>query len=237
MSGHSKWSTIKRQKGIADAKKGKIFTKLGHAITMAAKEKGGDPTMNARLRMAIEAARAQNMPKDNIDRAIKKGTGELGGAVEEALYEGFGPGGVAILVLAVTDNTNRTHGEVHTIFSKHGGHLGSGGSVHWMFEKKGVLRVALAPGLDKDALELELIDAGASDVEEEEGALTVSTAPEDFNKVKDFLESKKMSVEYAEIDFVPKNPTPADEAVVKKVEGLVEFLEEVEDVSGVWTSL
>ena len=188
MSGHSKWSTIKRKKGANDAKRGKIFTKLIKEITIAARMGGGDPEGNPRLRSAITVAKGENMPKENIDRAIKKGTGDLDGAVyEEIMYEGYGPGGVAVLVETMTDNKNRTVADVRHFFAKSGGNLGESGCVAWMFDKKGTLTVDKDGVTEEELMDLAL-EAGAEDVVEEEDSFQIVTSPETFNDVVDRLE-------------------------------------------------
>lgn len=227
MSGHSKWSTIKRKKGANDAKRGKIFTKLIKEITVAAKMGGGDPDANPRLRTAVLSAKSENMPKDNIDRAIKKGTGDVDGAVyEEILYEGYGPGGVAVLVDTMTDNKNRTVADVRHYFSKSGGNLGESGCVAWMFDKKGVIVV------DKEAIsEEELMDlaleAGAEDVTEEETTYQVITEPADFNEVVENLEKSELAFLEASVSMIPKNTVDVGEE--KTARSLLKLLENLED--------
>jgi len=187
MSGHSKWSTIKRQKGAADAKRGALFTRLGNQITVAAREGGGDPEMNFKLKLAIDMAKAGNLPKENMERAIKRGTGELAGEkIEEIIYEGFGPDGVAIMLQALTDNRNRTSSAVKHLFSKFGGNLGGPKAVSWMFIKRGVLRT---PQVDQ-ALELALIDAGVEDILRDDEGVTILTQPNDLQKTKTDLENQ-----------------------------------------------
>ena len=199
MSGHSKWSTIRHKKGAADAKRGKIFTKLIKEITVAARMGGGDLNANPRLRTAVAAAKAENMPKDNIERAIKKGTGELEGVnYEESIYEGYGPGGAAVLVESLTDNKNRAVSEIRHIFSKNGGNLGETGCVAWMFSKKGYFVVEKSAA-DEETLMEAALEAGAEDVREDESNFEVITAPEDFEAVKTALEEASIPVESAEI--------------------------------------
>jgi YebC/PmpR family DNA-binding regulatory protein len=211
VSGHSKWSTIKRKKGAADAKRGKIFTRLIKEITVAARMGGGDPEGNPRLRSAIATAKSENMPKDNIERAIKKGTGELEGAVyEEISYEGYGPGGVAVLVDCMTDNKNRTVADIRHAFSKSGGNLGETGCVSWMFDKKGSILV------DKDTIgEEELMDkaleAGAEDVVEEDNVFQVITEPDDFEAVRADLETDGVKFVEAEVAMIPQNVEEHDD--------------------------
>lgn len=206
MSGHSKWSKIKHKKGAADQKRGANFTKLGNAITVAAR-KGGDPGMNFSLRMAIDKARSGNLPKDNIERAIKRGTGELDGVqLEENTYEGFGPGKIGIIIETLTDNKNRTVAEIKHVLDKSGGSLGGPGTVMWMFNKYGVLTINKESlEIDKDELELKSIDAGAKDIEENEQEIVILTKPEELQKVKENLEeNKNVKIESAEIQFIAK---------------------------------
>ncbi len=227
MSGHSKWSTIKRKKGANDAKRGKIFTKLIKEITLAAKMGGGDPDGNPRLRTAITAGKAENMPKDNIDRAIKKGTGDLDGAVyEEILYEGYGPGGVAVLVETMTDNKKRTVADIRHYFSKSGGNLGESGCVGWMFDKKGTINVD-KEGIDEDELMDLALEAGAEDIVEEEESFQVLTAPEDFSEVVDNLEKNELKMTEVSISMIPKNVVDVTEE--KSAKSLLRLLENLED--------
>ncbi len=227
MSGHSKWSTIKRKKGANDAKRGKIFTKLIKEITVAARMGGGDPDGNPRLRSAITAAKSENMPKDNVERAIKKGTGNLEGAVyEEILYEGYGPGGVAVLVETMTDNKNRTVADVRHFFAKSNGNLGESGCVGWMFDKRGVI-VVDAEGVDEEELMDLAIEAGAEDVVEEETTFQILTAPEDFSEVVDSLEKSGVKTIEASISMVPKNTVDVTEE--KPARSLLKLLENLED--------
>src|SRR3990167_2150270 len=205
MSGHSKWATIKRKKGATDAKRGQLFTKLIKEITVAARMGGDDPNGNPRLRTAIAGARSQSMPSDNIERAIKKGTGELEGVnYEEVIYEGYGPAGVAMLVLSLTDNKNRTVAEIRNIFSKNGGNLGESGSVGWMFEKKGLLNFDKKTAAEDKLMEVAL-DAGAEDIRDAEDSWDVITTPADFEKVKEALEKAGFKSLSAEISMLPKN--------------------------------
>jgi YebC/PmpR family DNA-binding regulatory protein len=227
VSGHSKWSTIKRKKGANDAKRGKIFTKLIKEITVAAKMGGGDIDGNPRLRSAVTAAKSENMPKDNIERAIKKGTGDLEGAVyDEILYEGYGPGGVAVLVETMTDNKNRTVADVRHYFAKSNGNLGESGCVAWMFDKRGVI-VVDAEGLDEEELMDIAIEAGAEDVVEDETAFQILTAPEDFSEVVDSLEKSGIKSLEASISMVPKNTIEVTEE--KPARALLKLLENLED--------
>ncbi len=234
MSGHSKWSTIKRKKGANDAKRGKIFTKLIKEITIAAKMGGGDPEGNPRLRSAVNAAKSENMPKENIDRAIKKGTGDLDGAVyEEILYEGYGPGGVAVLVETMTDNKNRTVADIRHYFAKSGGNLGESNCVAWMFDKKGTLTVEKG-GIDEDALMNLALEAGAEDVIEEDDSFQVVTAPETFNDVVDRLEKGNLKFSEATMSMVAKNTIEVtDEKTARSLLRLLENLEDHDDVQKV----
>jgi len=234
VSGHSKWSTIKRKKGANDAKRGKIFTKLIKEITVAAKMGGGDPDGNPRLRSAITAAKSENMPKDNIARAIKKGTGDLGGAVyEEILYEGYGPGGVAVLVETMTDNKNRTVADIRHYFAKSNGNLGESGCVGWMFDKRGVV-VVEAEGVDEEELMDLAIEAGADDVLEDETTFQILTAPEDFSEVVDSLEKSGVGIAEASISMVPKNTVEVtDEKPARALIKLLDNLEDHDDVQKV----
>lgn len=234
MSGHSKWSTIKRKKGAADAKRGKIFTRLIKEITVAARMGGGDPDGNPRLRSAIAVAKAENMPKDNIERGIKKGTGELEGAVyEEVSYEGYGPGGVAVMVECMTDNRNRTVADIRHYFSKSGGNLGESGCVSWMFDKKGSLLVDRSATSEEELMEA-AIDAGAEDVVEEENEFQVLTAPEDFDAVREALEARGISFLEASVSLIPKNTVDlTEEKTAKQLLKLLESLEDHDDVQNV----
>ncbi len=234
MSGHSKWSTIKRKKGAADAKRGKIFTRLIKEITVAARMGGGDPEGNPRLRYAIATAKSENMPKDNIERAIKKGTGELEGAVyEEISYEGYGPGGVAVLVDCMTDNKNRTVADIRHAFSKSGGNLGESGCVSWMFEKKGSILV------DKETIEEEelmekALEAGAEDVVEEDNVYQVVTTPDDFEAVREALEKDGVNFIETSVSMIPQNVVDiTEEKPARQVLRLLESLEEHDDVQSV----
>ena len=236
MSGHSKWSTIKHKKAALDAKRGKIFTRLIREITLAAREGGGDPTGNARLRTAIVAAKDANMPADNITRAIKKGTGELEGAqLEEITYEGYGPGGVAVLVEAVTDNKNRTLPEIRHIFSKRGGNLAASNAVAWMFEKKGYIVVAAGAAPEEQLLDI-VLEAGADDMQQDGSNYEIFTAPENYESVTEALKSKKVPMVVSEIAMTPRNTVKAEGITARKVLGLVEALEEHDDVQHVWAN-
>ncbi len=233
MSGHSKWSTIKHKKAAKDAKKGKIFTKVIKEITVAARMGGGDINANPRLRTAVGAAKAVSMPNDNIDRAIKKGTGELEGvSYEEVQYEGYGPGGAAILAQVLTDNKNRTVSEIRHLFSKHGGNLGEAGCVAWMFDKKGLITVEKSQ-IDEDRLMGLALDMGAEDVKEEEGLFEVITSPEDFDKVKEKLEQDHVVLASAQVTMVPKNTVDVEAKHVEQILKLTEELEDHDDVQSV----
>jgi len=237
MAGHSKWANIKHRKGAADARRGKIFFKLIKEITVAARLGGGDPAGNPRLRAAITAAKAENMPKDNMERAIKKGTGELEGAVyEEITYEGYGPGGVAVLVDSMTDNKNRTVAEVRYFFSKAGGNLGESGCVSWMFERKGSLMVDKA-GVDEEKLMELALEAGAEDVVEEDGGFQILTNPDDFSTVKETMDEAGIKFLSASIDMIPKNVVEVtDEKVAAQLLRLLDNLEDNDDVQNVYSN-
>ena len=233
MSGHSKWSTIKHKKAAKDAKRGKIFTKLIKEITVAARMGGGDVNANPRLRTAVTTARASSMPSENIDRAIKKGTGELEGVTyEEIQYEGYGPGGAAIIAQVLTDNKNRTVSEIRRLFSKHGGNMGETGCVSWMFDKKGLISVEKAQ-VDEDRLMGIVLDAGAEDVRDEDDVFEVVTQPEDFSTVKDRLDQEKIAVANAQVTLVPKNTVDVDAKNVEQILKLTEELEDHDDVQNV----
>lgn len=237
MSGHNKWSTIKHKKGAADAKRGKIFTKLIKEITVAARMgNSGDPDANPRLRSAITAARAENMPKDNIERAIKKGTGELEGvSYEECSYEGYGPGGAAILVESLTDNKNRAVAEIRHIFNKYGGNMGENGCVAWIFSQKGYISVPKA-AVSEDALMEAALDAGAEDVREDDTYFEVITAPEDFETVKAAIEAASISFETAEVTMLPSNTTDLTGKDAEKMVKLMDAMDDCDDVQKVYTN-
>ena len=237
MSGHSKWSTIRHKKGAADAKRGKIFTKLIKEIMVSARMGGGDPNGNPRLRAAITAARAENMPKDNIERAIKKGTGELeGAAYEEVSYEGYGPGGVAILVDVMTDNRNRAASDIRHIFSRNGGSLGEAGCVSWMFSKRGSIVFNRDQVSEEEIMEIAL-EAGAEDVKDQEDQIEVTTSLEDFSKVKNAFDEKSIAYELAEITMVPQTMVPIeDEKVAQQLLRLMEALEDSDDVQNAYAN-
>ena len=234
MAGHSKWKQIKHYKAATDAKRGALFTKLIREITMAAKIGGGDPSGNPRLRLAIDTARGSSMPKENIERAIKKGTGELEGVdYQEVTYEGYGPGGVALLIDAVTDNPTRTVAEVRAKMSRLGGNLGTPNSVAWMFEKKGQIYVD-ASNIDEDALMEAALDAGAEDVQREDEQFVVSTVPSEFHTVQSGLKAKGVAIGEAELAMVPKSTVPVTGESVAQLLKLVEALEDLDDVQKVW---
>jgi YebC/PmpR family DNA-binding regulatory protein len=236
MAGHSKWKQIKHYKAAADAKRGALFTKLIREITMAAKQGGGDPAGNARLRVAIEAARAKSMPKDNIERAIKKGTGELEGETySEVTYEGYAPGGVAVIVEAVTDNPNRTVAEVRHKFSRAGGNLGAANSVSWMFDRKGQILID-GKGVNEDTAIEVALDAGAEDVSSDDGQYVVTTDPASFHAVRSAIEAKGLKVMEAELAMVPKNTVHVEGKDAEAVLKLIESLEELDDVQKVWAN-
>ncbi|MBR5867052.1 MAG: YebC/PmpR family DNA-binding transcriptional regulator [Spirochaetaceae bacterium] len=236
MSGHSKWATIKHAKGAADAKRGQLFTKFIKEISIAARMGGGDPNANPRLRTAILKARAANMPKDNIERAIKKGTGELGGAVyEEKLYEGYGPGGVAILVEVLTDNNNRAAANVRNIFSKSGGNLGATGSVSYMFNRKGVIEYDAEVVSEDEVMDVAL-EAGADDIVAEDGIITVTTDPASFEGVLEVLQGKGYESVSAEVAMVPDMYSAVDMETATKLQKLIDRLEEDDDVQNVYTN-
>ena len=238
MSGHSKWSTIKHKKGAADARRGKLFSKLSRAILVAAKEGGSDPGSNLALQNAIDKARSYSMPKDNIERAITKGAGEGGdgSAFETVVYEGYGPEGVAVIVEALTDNRNRTASDVRHLFTKHGGNLGATGAVAWQFERRGVVLIP-ADGIDEDDLLLMAADAGADDVERDGSTFVVSSAPDALTQVREALEAAGLELESVGLSMVPKTTVAiADESTAKQVVRLVEGLEDSDDVQDVYAN-
>ena len=236
MSGHSKWSTIKRKKGAADAKRGKIFTKIIKEITLAARLGGGDPDGNARLRTAILAAKMENMPKDNIERAIKKGTGEGGTVVyEEVTYEGYGPGGVAVFVEVMTDNRNRTVAEIRHIFSKHGGNLAENGAVSWIFAKKGSILIDKKM-VEEDKLMEVALDAGAEDIREEENEFEVITSPGAFEAVRKALENAEIKYLEANVGMIPQNTIKLDGDKAASMLKLMEKMEDNDDVQNVYAN-
>ena len=238
MSGHSKWSSIKHKKGAADAKRGKLFSKLSRAIIVAAKEGGADPAANLALQNAIEKAKSYSMPKDNIERAIARGSGSDAdaNAYEVVVYEGYGAGGVAILIEALTDNRNRTASDVRAAFGKFDGNLGASGAVAWQFERRGVVLVD-AEGVDEDELTLAAAEGGADDVELDGSTFQVTSAPESLTGVREALEAAGFTVENAELTMVPKTAVEvADESTAKKILRLIDALEENDDVQDVYSN-
>ncbi len=236
MSGHSKWSTIKHKKGAADAKRGKLFTKLIKEITVAARMGGGDINANPRLRTAVAAAKAENMPKDNIERGIKKGTGELEGvSYEESTYEGYGPGGAAVLVESLTDNKNRAVADIRHIFAKRGGNLGENGCVAWMFDKKGYINIEKS-ATDEEALMEVALDAGAEDVREDGDNFEVITAPEDFEAVREAIENAAIAYIEAEVTMLPQTVTKLEGKDAEKMILMMEALDDCDDVQKVYTN-
>ena len=236
MSGHSKWHSIKHKKAATDAKRGKAFTGLIKEITVAARLGGGDIEFNPRLRLAIDKAKSANMPKDNIERAVKKGTGELEGYnLEEVTYEGYGPGGVAVLIEATTDNKNRTVGEIRHFFSKYGGNLGESGSVNWLFDKRGYLVVARDAIGEEELLEIAL-EAGADDVKDEGDGWEIFTTPEAFQAVRDALAAKELAIDVEELAMVPQTSVKLEGKQAKQMLKLMEALEDHEDLTNVWAN-
>ncbi len=236
MSGHSKWSTIKRKKGKEDEKRGKIFSRLAKEIIVAARTAGGDPEMNARLRVAIQAARAANMPADNVTRAVKRGTGEIEGITfEEATYEAYGPGGVAVAIEVMTDNKNRTTPELRHLLERYGGTMAEMGSVTWMFERKGLIAVSKDKATEEQLMET-VLDAGAEDIREAEDVFEVYCPPEKLAAVSDVLAAKGIAVEQAEVSLVPKATVPLERKAAAKVLKLMEALEDHDDVQKVFAN-
>tara|TARA_Y100000996_G_scaffold405671_1_gene381098 strand:- start:1853 stop:2578 length:726 start_codon:yes stop_codon:yes gene_type:complete len=237
MSGHSKWSTIKRKKGANDAKRGAIFTRISKDITIAAREGGDDPAMNSALRLAVKKAKASNMPASNIDRAIKKGTGQLEGVnYESYLYEGYGPEGVAIMMEIMTDNKNRTVPEVRHIMSKNGGNLGESGCVNWIFEKKGIISIEKTL-IDEDQLLNDCLDFDIEDIDSSDDIFyEIEVAPDSFNSFCSFLESKNYSIE-AELNLQPQNTVKIKESSSSQIINLLSLLEDHDDVQKVYTNL
>ncbi|HWE60910.1 MAG TPA: YebC/PmpR family DNA-binding transcriptional regulator [Chloroflexota bacterium] len=237
MSGHSKWAQIKRQKGANDAKRGQVFTRLGREIVVAAREGGGDPIANFRLRLAVQRAREHNMPADNIERAIKRGTGGgESGDLDEITYEGYGPGGGAVIVQVMTDNRNRAAGEVRNVFTKHGGSLGESGSVAWQFDDRGVITLALN-GHDAEEVELLAIDAGAVEVQADGDQIEIQTEPTDLEHVRQSLESQKLEIINAERSLVPRTTVALDSHQAAQLLRLVDRLEELDDVQKVYSNV
>ncbi len=237
MAGHSKWSSIKHKKAAVDAKRGKIFTKINKEITVAARLGGGDPDANPRLRTALAAAKAANMPQENIQRAIKKGTGELEGtAYEEVTYEGYGPGGVALLIECTTDNRNRTVGEIRALLGKNGGSMGESGCVSWIFEKKGFFSVPAEGRSEDDLLEL-VLEAGAEDLTRVDDHYEILCALENFDAVHKALEEAKVPTLTAELTAIPKNTVPVDEDTARACLKLLDLIDDHEDVQKVYSNL
>ncbi len=236
MSGHSKWATIRRKKGALDAKRGKLFTKLIKELTIAAREGGGDPAGNPRLRLAVDNAKAANMPADNIERAIKKATGELEGTtISELTYEGYGPGGIAVLVEVATDNKNRTVAEVRHIFSKQGGNMGESGSVAWMFEKKGIITLPKQGKSEDDILEI-VLNAGAEDMRTEDEYFEIQSEVESFEPVRRSLIDKNLTIENASLQWIAKNTLNIAGENAEKMLKLIESLEDCDDVQNVYSN-
>jgi YebC/PmpR family DNA-binding regulatory protein len=236
MSGHNKWASIKHKKAIVDSKRGKLFSKLSKELTVSAKAGGGDPASNARLRVAVNKAKAVNMPADNIERAIKKGTGELPGvSYEEIVYEGYGPKGVAIIAEALTDNKNRTGSEIRNIFSKKSGNMAGSGSVSWMFNKKGFIMVK-ADKIDEDKLMAIALDAGAEDMKLQDGIYEITTPVSALEKIKDAIKDSNIEIESAELTMIPTSTVALDGVDAKAVLSLVEMLEDHDDVQNVYAN-
>jgi YebC/PmpR family DNA-binding regulatory protein len=236
MSGHSKWATIKRKKASTDAARGKVFTKIIKEITISARDGGGDPAGNPRLRLAIASAKASNMPQDNITRAIKKGTGELEGvSYEEITYEAYAPHGIAVMIECVTDNRNRTVAELRHMISKHNGNLGESGSVAWMFERKGVVTITKENHSEDDVMEI-ILDAGADDLKTEEEFFEVICSIENFEKVRKALEEKKYKIENASLQQIAKNLVELDEKGAADVVKFLEVVEEHDDVQNIFSN-
>jgi YebC/PmpR family DNA-binding regulatory protein len=236
MSGHSKWAQIKRQKGVNDSRRGQMFTKLGREITVAARQGGGDPDGNFRLRLAIQRARDNNMPSDTIERAIKRGAGGSEGAeLQEITYEGYGPGGTAIMVEVLTDNRNRSAAELRATFTRAGGNLGETGSVGWQFENRGLVTVH-ADGSDGEAIELAAIDAGAEDVKTEDGVVEITTAPSELEAVRRALAEQHFKITAAELSMIPKTTVDLGDKESEQVLRLLDRLEELDDVQRVYSN-
>lgn len=242
MSGHSHWHSIKYQKGLADQKRGQVFSKLSREISVAAKEKGSNPETNSALRLVIDKAKKFNMPKENIERAIKRGTGELEGAkLETVIFEAFGPGGIALIIEGITDNKNRTFSEIKQILNQNNGKLANEGSVKWLFERKGCLIVSHELKNEdlksKESLELKVIEAGAEDIYWHDNILDVYTKPEDLEKVKKILEEKGILIENASLDWVAKEEIEVEEKIKESCEKLFEVLDENESVQEIYSNL
>jgi YebC/PmpR family DNA-binding regulatory protein len=237
VSGHSKWSQIKRQKGVTDAKRGQLFTKLGREISVAAREGGPEPDANARLRLAVQRAREANMPMDVIDRAIKRGSGGGDATIlEEIVYEGYGPNGAAILIEATTDNRNRTVAEIRNVFTRGGGSLGESGCVAWQFDNRGVISIQ-PNGVDADEISMLAIDAGAEDIRVDEDGIEIYTEPANFEPVRQALESQHVAIANAETAMIPKAPLELEAKDTASVLKLMERLEELDDVQRVYSNL
>ena len=236
MSGHSKWHNIQAKKGKADAARGAVFTKIGREIAIAVRDGGANPESNGKLRDVIAKAKANNMPNDNIQRSIKKASGELSNVTyEQITYEGYAPGGVAVIVDTITDNRNRTVSDVRHCFAKNGGNLGNSGSVAFMFDEKGVLVVERKPGMDEDEMMMLALDAGAEDMKADEDAFEIYTSPADFSAVREALEKQGITFLSAEVQMVPQNTVvPADEDTLAKILKMLDMLEENDDVQNVW---
>jgi len=236
MSGHNKWSTIKHKKGAADAKRGKVFSRLIKEVTVAARMGGGDPDGNPRLRSALNAARAANMPNDTVERAVKRGTGELEGVTyDELSYEGYGPGGVALIIEAMTDNKNRTVAEVRHILGKYNGSMGASGCVAWMFSKTGVILVE-KEGVDEDQLMEQALEAGADDVKDDGDVFEVNTPPADFEQVAETLRKAGIAVQSAEAAMIPQNTVKVEGRNAEVLMRLLNALEDLDDVQNVWAN-
>lgn len=236
MSGHSKWATIKRKKASIDAKRGQLFTKLIKEISVAVRQGGSDINGNPRLRLAVDNARGANMPMDNIDRAIKKASGELSGvSYTEMVYEGYGPGGIAVMIESVTDNKNRTVAEVRHLLSKYGGSMGEGGSVAWMFERKGVITLPTQGKTEDDLMEI-VLEAGADDISTEEGFFEVTSSIENFEPVRKAIAGQGLSIDNASLQWVAKNSVAVSGEDAEKVMKLIEMLEESDDVQNVYSN-
>jgi len=236
MSGHSRWSQIKRKKGKTDVQRGKLFSKILREITVAARNGGGDPKVNMRLKAAMESAKEANMPQDNVKRAVQKGTGELPGeSYEEINYEGYGPGGVAVLIRVLTDNRNRTAPEIRHVFEKHGGHMGSAGAVSWIFERKGIIQVD-AERIGEDDLLTQALEAGATDMKRVEKVFEIVTAPGEMDAVRAALEQHRVPVLRAEVMFLPQSTVRVDGKDAPAVLRLIEALEELDDVQAVYSN-
>ncbi|MFN8240668.1 MAG: YebC/PmpR family DNA-binding transcriptional regulator [Bacteroidales bacterium] len=236
MSGHNKWSTIKRKKGAADAKRGKIFTKIIKEIMIAAKEGGSDPELNPRLRLAVQNAKGANMPKDNIERAIKKATGSDAASYTETTFEGYGPGGIAIFIECLTDNNNRTVAAVRAVFNRHGGNLGTNGSLTFLFDRKGIFTVK-NENVNLEEIELELIDAGAGDIDADDETITITCAKEDFGSVNKKLNELGIEPEEAGLKRIPNDTKKLDVDSAKKVMRLIDLLEDDDDVQNVYHNM